>query len=776
MKLCACALAALLCPVFASSADEQEAVKPAPSSESWRSTTLEAVSVLGEAYYEKKDFSEAKQQFHNSLESSTRLGQPRPGLVAMDLYRAAELEVREGDYPAAKRHLDILLSRYPDTQWAQRAEQLLLTSIPQGTPEPGEGEPVGILPAAVPPEHYLKKIQDALKEDRSEEALNACRDFEERFPKSPELEEIRLAEGALLLRLEDPAAAASVLEPLLAGARSEPVKSKARYLLGDAYLLSGNVLALQRAVPEADPRKTEDPWLALAQAWRADSPGRLEAVLALDRRSPASAYAAAFLASDLDGRGRVKEAAKVMSRAAQEADLLDIGSLGAHARISMGHLFYRERRYRESAAAYEDFLKRYPSDPRAPDALYQEALDLKWTGDWRASALAFERLTRDYADSKETSAAYLQLGQIYSDHGLTGRAVASYESMKKAADAAGGKEAQLLIAQVHYNHKRYREAIPIYLKYLKDNPDDPRAYQIQEVLLSSYWLGARDDPGLVAAAESYPRHPIVARIRWDFGARAMRAKDYVRAERQFRLIAQDFPRSGFAAGSLFYQAECLMKMQDAAAAEAAYLRAAEQFPRSPYARQSYFKLGLSRYAAGDYAKAAEAFSWAGGGRDALAADAQFNKALALDKAGRAADAADAYRLTAVRFPSYSKASWSWLQAGKIWESAGRLDSAVRAYSRVGPADRAEALLGIGLCDEKLHKRALARRAYEALRASTPSGNPYRLHGLLRLALMTEIKSPRKAGSMYRQVLRLTKDEALQAIARRRLAAITSPKE
>lgn len=761
-------------------ASVREEELPPPTLDTWKSLTLEATAFLGEVKYQHGDYAGAAETFRDSLNSSTKLSLPSARWMGLDLFRTAELAAREGDFAKARHHLEILLHRYPESEWAENGRRLLAV-LPAPRPRVETEEAPALAAAPPDPALHLKRLQAALKADEVAEAIELARSFLERHPRHPSAAEVRLAQGALHLRSGEAALAAQALEPVLGGGPG-PAASKARYLLGSAYLMLEDYAALRAAVPTVDPTRTQDKWLALAQAWRAaaeDRVGRHESALARYRalakspfRSPLKAYALAALAADADRAGRTSEAAAAMGQAAEEAARWDMARLAAPARLARARILERGRRPREAAEAYAEFAARHPEDPQAPSALYRQGLALRRAGRPREAATAFARLLESYPSSERAADAHLHLGQLYAESGQPVRAIEQYERM-----AAGGKgtesESLLLRAQVHYNRKRYREAIPYYWRFLESSPRDPKAAQVEELLLTSYWMGDRRDPGLLKAVELYGRHPIAAHIRWDLGASAYRAGDWEKAASLFGAFAGG-PAAPAAKvqEALFFRAESLARLQRHEEAAEAFARLAARHPLGPRARQAGFGEGRSLYDAGRWLSAASAYARVGGS-DRLASDAAFNRALALAKGGREDLALGAYEDLLRRFPRYPRASWAWMQVASLRESRGRLASAASAYGRVRePSLRPRALLKAGLLHEKLRRRDSALKAYEQLAALGPAGHPDRLHGLLRLGLLYEMRSQsRRAVPLYRQVTLLSDDEDVSSVAHRRLEAL-----
>lgn len=756
-----------------------------PQRESWHALNMEATAIMGELKYQHGDLSGARETFRSSLNSSTKLMDPQGQVMGLDLYRSAELAARRGDFAAARKHLEILLSRYPGSDWARKGQDLLdLLARPKAQQE--DDEPLAQVINGDDPELSLARIQSALKEDRAEEALASCREFAERHPEHPSADEVRLTAAALYLRLGSAGRAARILKPLAGKASDAGIRSKAAYLLGAAYFMMGDHVGIQEAIPDMIAGK--DRWRQLSQIWRAasdDKLGRREAAIRRYRElaesgmeSPVRAYALAAMGRNLDLQGRPREAASALKRAAAEARRWRLEDLESASTLSEAHLLFKRRRLPEAAAAYADFALRRPGHPQRSLALYQEGLALRRLGRKKAAIAAFSELIDKNPDPVHAPDAHLQMGQLYAELGSTDAAIAHYRRIGEIENGNGRKESILLVAQVHYNQKRFKEAIPLYWRFLEENPGDPRSHEVEELLLTSYWMGDRGDPGLLKAAALYPDHAIVSHIRWELGAKAYQEGYYERAVQLFARYSAEFPKAPHAAESLFYQGESLMRLGDAQGAARAYRAFIAKFPGDGRARQARLRLGTALHEAGEYEASAQAYAQVGG-NDASAADALYNRGVSLGRAGRREGALSAYEQLLARFPRHPKASWAWFQAGTIRESLGRLAPAALAYAHVASRDpnRIQALYNLGRLRERLKQTSLALAAYEGLRPERPARHPARLKGLLRLALLYELKSqPRKARPLYSQILSLSPDGNPDSeAARKRLDALTPAK-
>ncbi|MBI4345474.1 MAG: tetratricopeptide repeat protein [Elusimicrobia bacterium] len=761
------------------------AVAPAsarpPAKEDWKSMTMEGAALMGELMYQQNDLDGAKEKFRDSIGTSMQQHEPASHWMALDLYRTAEIAAREGRFADARQHLDLLLVRYPDSEWSRRGRRLLDIMGKPGPDFEEDEEFVAPTPTANGPEEPLMRLQSAYRDGRVEDALREAHGFRQRFPHHPFAGEVAVLEGSLWLRLGDPGRAAGVL-PAALTARDAEVSAQARYLLAGAYLALGDSKAALATMPAVEPARAPNKWLAIGQVWRAAAlsrQGNLKQAMALYRkvadspwRSPVVAQARAALAEQYAKAGKDQRAMEELVRAGREAEKYGAKRLAASCRLNIAHILYKHRRLSEAAAAYREFSRHHSDDPEHPEALYQRGLALRRVGKRQAAVQAFEDLVAMHPGSPAAGHAHLQLGQLYTALGESDKAVEQYRAMGRAGSGASdpsSPESILLEAQVHYNGGRYGDAIPLYQNFLRSAPEDAKAHEVQDLLLLAYWNGAREDPGMLKAVDLYPDRPLAAQIRFELGGRAYKAKDCEAAEEQFQRVVIDFPKAAFVPDALFYQAECRLRRQDYRGAADAFRRVAEEHPGSKLAAKAKFRRATALFEGGDHEESAELYGTLARGKDAAAADAAFNRALGLSKLDRKEATLGAFEDLLERFPKYPRAPWAWLQVGLLRQSLGRFGPAADAFERVRGADRAQALVNAGRCRERLGQRALALKVYDDLRRLRPADDPNRLHGMLRLGLLLELQSKSsEARPLYREVLRLSSNPALTRVARERL--------
>lgn len=704
------------------------------------------------------------------------------------MYRAAEASLRIGEYAETRRQLRALIERYPGTEWAERARRLL-NAVPGGDePDAGAAADAPFVPAmpSTSPEEALGRLRAAAEAGADDQALGEAYDFLRRYPDSPLRPELELAAGALHLRRGEARTALKFLLPLARG--SGRLRTRALHLAGGALVALGREGDVLKLIPSADPAApATDRWLALAQVWRAaalertgrkdDAAELYRAVAASGQESPMRAYALAAIAADWDRQGKPDRARDALTRAGAEAARWRLDGLRDALALAGANALSRARRLDEAAQAYLDFARRYPDSPLVAQAYYERGLALKRLDRKEDAVKSFEALLDRAPDSAYAADAHLQLGQLDTELGRTGAALSHYRKMGRTSEAKDAdREALLLMAQVHYNAKRWGDAIPLYRRWLSGAPPaDPKTKDVQGLLLVALWSSDKDNAELAELAAKIPDHPLVAQIRWSLSTAAYKRGDWASASELFKRQIESDPSSPRTAEARFYRAEALRQLGERADAADAYKRYLAAHPQDKHAREATMRLGALLYEAGDAAGAAAAYGRVTGD-DAEAADAAYNRALALSKAGK--DPAGAWETFAGRFPKHAKASWAWWTAARLREETHEDAAAARDYDRAsGPDEKTKALYALGRLQERLKHAPAAKAAYQRLLDAEPKDDAPRLAGLLRLALMLELEDkPRSAAPLYTEVMkRSTRGTSTFETARKRLEALTQDK-
>ena len=639
---------------------------------------------------------------------------------------------------------------------------------------------VPALPSTTPGE-ALSHLRAAISGGADDQALGEAYDFVRRYPDDVSQDQINLAAGALHLRRGEAATALKLLLPIAKG-NSRRLHTRALHLAGGALIVLGREFDVLKLIPAADPAGATDRWLALAQIWRAVALERLgrkeeagelyRAIVASGQQSPIRAYALGAIGVDWDRQGKPERAQDALTRAEIEATRWKLDDLRDALALSRAHAASRAHRYEEASRQYREFIQKFPNSPLAGQAYYERGLALKRLGHKEEAIQSFENLLARAPNSAYAPDAHLQLGQLDTELGLTQRALFHYRQMGRSSQAKDAdREALLLMAKVHYNAKRWSEAVPLYRRWLEAAaPDDPQTKDVEGLLLISLWSSNRNDPELEALAGKIPDHPLVAQIRWTRATAAYKNGDWDAAQTLLRRQIEADASSSNTPDARFYRAEALRQMSRAADAIDAYRRFLDAHPKDERVREARMRLGALLYQSGDSIGAAAVYGQVTG-NDADAADAAYNRALALDKARKGG--ADAWESFADRFPKHPQASWAWWTAARLREEHDDPKAAADYARATGPQERTKALYALGRFEERLKRPSDAKAAYQKLAGETPKHDPARLAGLLRLSLLLELEDrPKSAAPLYKEILRYSEPHSsIHDTAQKRLTAL-----
>jgi TolA-binding protein len=554
---------------------------------------------------------------------------------------------------------------------------------------------------------------------------------------------------------------------------------------GDLGQLAGAPHLLLRAMPPS--RST---WRAHALLIDADAmaaQGRYaeaESTLArlnLDFPDHAVGSAAAKLLAWTYARtGRDSLAIVTEERLLARAGAHDREDIVSGAFLDIAHARFNRKRYAEAAAAYEDFLRRWPQHPRRMVALYQSGvayLRLNRAGD---AVDRWESLVRDSAASAIAERAWARAGDAYFQ-------AARYDDARRCyggllAHFAGGSAAglaSLRMAQCDYNAGRDAQAIEGFAGVIERYTETPYEREARRGTELALYRLSRQKGGsatLARLVEQYPTSPFAADALLQIGRQHYQDKEWNEAAESFRQVVSRFPSYSAADQAQFLLADATAQAGDAAEARSAYERFLGFFPSSPLTPTVALRLGLLDFEAKDYARAAVSFALvlADSAPAEVRAAARYDLAMCQRQLG-ATDEAHA-ELVRYRdeFPRGAHAAEAAYQLADLDEAAGQLEPASRGFQEalsLRPRAKLAAEIGfrLGRCYERLQQPAAAMRAFQQASVATGGGEPFRLSALARLASLHETRREyTKAVAAYREIVTHSRDRELKAAAEGRL--------
>jgi TolA-binding protein len=463
---------------------------------------------------------------------------------------------------------------------------------------------------------------------------------------------------------------------------------------------------------------------------------------------------------------------RMLARYAAQGDARRLASSFLH----VAHVRFNQKRYREAAQGYEDFMRRFPQHGQRHVAAYQAGLAylrLDRAGD---AVDRWESIVRDSATTPIAERAWARAADIYFQAERYADAKRCYQGLLQhfAGSSAAGV-ASLRLAQCEYNAGRDAEALDAFAAVEAQFPGTPFAREASRGMeLALYRLGQKPDGAatLQRLVEQYPTSSFAADAQFEVARRLHVKKEWSAAADAFRRVVVQFPGSPHADRAQLALAECLGKAGRDAEAQAAQEQFLTLFPASPLRASVLFQIASQRFEARDYVQAAVHFTRVV--EDSVGADvraaALFNLAQCQRQLGSSAEARASLARYAKDYAGDERAAQIAYQLGDLDEAAGDAVAALAQYERAltagaPPALAVELRYRIGRCHELAGDAKAALAAYEKAVTTPDKDDPYRLSALARCASLYEAAGARtRASAAYRDIARHAPDPELAAAA------------
>ena len=452
--------------------------------------------------------------------------------------------------------------------------------------------------------------------------------------------------------------------------------------------------------------------------------------------------------------------------------------------LDIAHERFNQKRYRDAAAAYEDFLKRFPGHPKRLLALYQAGLAYQRIDRAGDAVDRWETIMRDSATSPLAERAWARAGDVYFQAERYTEAKRAYKGLlEHFAGSSAASLAMLRLAQCEYNAGHDAEALSGYAAVTDKYPGTPAAREAAkgtERALYRLTQTAGGSQTLEKLVEQYPSSPFAADARFQIAKRLYGEKKYAEAAEQFRRVVSQFPGYSAADHAQFLMADAYALAKSNDDARLGYEQFLSYFPNSELAPTVNFRLGLMKFEAKDNAQASISFTKVL--EDSAAPDvraaSRYNLALCNRLIGQTDEARVALEQYRKDYPNDSRAAEVAFQLGDLDEAAGKLDEAMTEFktaqaSRPSGSLTIELAYRIGRLHEQKGEITAALRSYEIAMMAPDRDHPYRLSAVARSAALYETKKdfPR-ALAAYRDIMRNAKDPELVAAAQDRATALS----
>jgi len=701
--------------------------------EEYRGTQVAARAqmVLGEVLYRAHDYDGAIVEFNQVL---TRYFQH--GLAALAQYRVARCLDALDRRAEATGAYQAVVSGYPTSREAPAAAYMAgVGMLAQNKPQP-----------AVP---YFRLVLDRYAPARGQGTI----EFE-----TPEKQE--LVEASLCL-----------LE-------------WSYHRAGNLGLLSGVPhMLLQRMPP------SKSPWRAYALLIDADA-------LAAQNRHDESQHVLTQLLAEFNAANVAVPAYRLLAWSYSQQGKLDLamqaqdkmlaryGASGASsdlgfAYLNKAHILFNEKNYKEAAKAYESFLTSFPSHADRAQALYQAGMCYQRLGLNGDAVDRWESAAAADSTSPIAEKALIRAGDAYFTTGHYADAKRCYRNLvENFAESRSASVASLRVAQCAYNAGTYPESIEAFSAVIDRYPTHAVATEAKRGIEQAlYRLGQGKDGDKVLAelVERFPSSAFAADAQFEIAMRQYQAKEFEPAAESFRRVVSQFPSYSAADRAHYLMADSYSQAGRADDARNACEQFVAFFPKSEYRATVQLQLGASRFAEGDYMRAAVDFTSVLSDSTApeIASAARYNLALCHRMLGEPEKSRELLEDYRSRYPKSERAGEVAYQLGAIHEDAGRFQEAAAEYARaldskMEPSLRVEVQFHAGYCREQLGDEKGAIAAYAKAAQHTEKANAYRLSSLARAAALYEKSQDfAKALAAYRDLIKNATDPELVVAAKER---------
>jgi len=557
---------------------------------------------------------------------------------------------------------------------------------------------------------------------------------------------------------------------------------------GNLGQLSGAPHLLLQKMPES-----RSPWRAwallidadasAAQARYPESQGTLEKLMREFPDHAVGASAARLLAWTYSRQGRDSLAIATEERLIARWGAGGQDEIVSACMLDIAHDRFNQKRYRDAAAAYESFLRRYPTHPKRSVALYHAGLCYVRVDRAGDAVDRWEAIVKDSASSPLAERAWARAGDLYFQAERYGEARRCYRGLlEHFAESPAAAVATLRLAQCEYNAGRDGAALESYAAAIARFPGTPVAREAargQELALYRLSQSADGATTLAKLVEQYPTSAFAADAQFQIARRHFREKRWAEAAEGFRQVVSRFPGYSSADEAQFLAAEALAAAGERDRAREVYEQFLAFFSDSRLKPTVHFRLGLMRFESKDYLQAGIDFTRAledSAGPEVRTAG-RYNLALCQRLLGRGEEARVELERYRADFPGDARAAEVAYQLGDLHEAAGRPADAAREFEAAmaaGPrgALGVEVLFRLGRCREGLQDVDGAIRAYRQASLTPDPDQPFRLSSVARLAALYESRRDvTRAITAYRDLVRNARDRELVAAAAGRVSQL-----
>jgi TolA-binding protein len=414
----------------------------------------------------------------------------------------------------------------------------------------------------------------------------------------------------------------------------------------------------------------------------------------------------------------------------------------ADAAFWLGESYYLDRKPEKARSAYQTVVTQYNTSPRLADGLY----GLGWTSielkDYQTAVKSFSRITQEYPGNNHAYDAYLRLGDAHMALKDFSRAAATY---RKAISLFGSKKgidyAYYQLAQANQRGDAPEKALTEYRNLLKKYPESAYADDAQ---FGIGWVSFQRKNFQQAIEEfnllitKYPSSDMRPRTYYAIGDARYNLKEYRKAIDAYREVLNRYPASPYTADAVNGILYCFSALGDDSGANTVIDAFVRDNPGSPMADNLLLKKGEYHQERKQYEQAVRAYQsfLSSFGKSPLVPEAYFH-------------------------------------LGECFNGLGMRDKAASAFAQVadrhaGHALTPAALMKMAEISRKREDHAGAIATLDRLMKEYPESDPARGATYVKGAILSEAGRTGEAEALFRTVI---KDQAGTVFADKALVGL-----
>jgi len=420
-------------------------------------------------------------------------------------------------------------------------------------------------------------------------------------------------------------------------------------------------------------------------------------------------------------------------------------SLAGPARRRLADCLFYEGKFADAAKAYEAALLAASVDDR-PDILFWQAAAYEKAGDKPAATAAYQRLTTDYPQSAPAAKASLRLAEALAEKKDLDGAEKAYRAAAGSQDLDLKAQGELGLAWVAYQRGSAQAALAQYERLGRAAPSSATGGQalLQGAKIA---VGAKD---YAKAAElcrlflgSNAPGPNTPTTHYVLGLALASGEDRRGAIQELDQAVQAAPKADFVADALGRLAQLCRQAGDNTRADACLARLKQEFPESGAGAEAQYQAAIELFRAGKYADARHAYesTLAAARDDAMAAWCQLGIGACHQQESQYELALAAYKAVIEKHPQAEAAEAAEFQSAVCLSRLERYDAALAALesfitnhptSQFLPQANAE----LAWAYVKTGNKGKAKSCYEKMLAAEGTSPEQAAEALFRLGEIT----------------------------------------